>query len=207
MPSYALDPKSARQADNRSRFINEIGAYVGKFVRAEAIEATTGTKGVGLTFVTDSDQRADLTLYTLKSDGTELMGYQTLMAIMTCMSVKELKESQGEVTKWDRDVGAEVTETATLFKELMNKPIGLMLVTREYEKRDGSLGQSMEIAYTFQAGTQFMAAEILDRANKPEKFDLVFKTLKHRPLSNKKKVAAEPTGGSFKNASDDDIPF
>jgi hypothetical protein len=97
---YALDPKAARKADQTGNRINEIGKYVGVFTQAEDITASTGTKGVALRFESNG-QQANLSLYTKKADGTEIMGLQALMAIMTCMRLRNIKPAPGTVKHWD----------------------------------------------------------------------------------------------------------
>jgi hypothetical protein len=82
---YNLDPTAARKADQTGNRIDEIGKYVGTFTQAEDITAGTGTKGVALRFESNG-QTANLSLYTTKANGDQIMGYQALMAIMTCMS-------------------------------------------------------------------------------------------------------------------------
>lgn len=211
--NYQLDQNAARKADTRSNFISEIGAYTGRFTRAQEIAASTGTKGVAFTFMSDVGQKADLTLYTVKTDGTELLGLQTLMAIMTCLSLRGIESKPGKVTRFDFQLGRDVTVDATIYPELLNKPIGLLLETREYEKSDGGVGMSMEIAGVFQPERRFMASEILDRATKPEKLEKAIAGLRHRPLKTQRRrapaAAAQSSAvpaGSFDDM-DDDIPF
>ena len=93
---YNLDPNAARKADQTGNRINELGKYVGQFAQAEDITASTGTKGVALRFKSNG-QEANLSLYTTKADGTQIMGYQALMAIMTCLQLRGLSPKAGSV--------------------------------------------------------------------------------------------------------------
>ncbi len=212
--NYQLDQSAARKADTRGGFISEIGAYAGRFTRAQAISASTGTKGVGFTFVSDTGQKSDVTLYTIKHDGTELLGLQALMAILTCLSLRGVESKPGKVNRFDPQLGREVVADATIYPDLLEKPIGLLLETREYEKNDGSgIGMAMEIAGVFQPITRFMASEILDRVIKPEKLEKAIAGLRHRPLKPAKGRAPAPASqaatagaGAFDDM-DDDIPF
>jgi hypothetical protein len=204
--SYTLDTNSARKADQGGNRINEIGKYVGKFTQAAEIEAGTKTKGVAFRFESNG-QQANLALYTIKADGTKIMGYDTLMAIMTCMQVRQIAPAHGTVIRWDRATNAEVKEQGTVFPELAGKPVGLLLETEEYEKQDGSLGNRMVIAGVFQADTELMASEILDRKTTPELLTKRVAALRHRPVKAK---AAKPSGGGVSSHFDDladDIPF
>jgi hypothetical protein len=201
---YTLDTNSARKADQSGRFINEVGKYIGKFTRAEDITAKTGTKGVAFTFDAQG-QIANLSIYTLKANGDKIMGYDALMAIMTCLSCRTLTQTAGKVTKWDNDAGRETTVDSIIFPEIMNKPIGLLLESEDYEKNNGEIGTRMVIASVFQADTELTATEILDKKVNPEALAKRVLRLKHRPLKGSVKAVAK-TGGSIADM-DDDIPF
>lgn len=210
---YQMDTSAARKADSRGSYISELGAYVGKFTRVEAITASTGTTGIGFTFVSEAGQRTDFSLYTTKADGTQLFGYQTLSAILACLGLRGVTSAPGKVLKFDRELGREVEMQSTVFPQMLGKPIGVMLETREYEKRDGSIGMSMELASIFQANTHLMASEILDRATKPERFDKALAGLKHRPLKRNAAPPARAASAAYSDGAggagdlDDDIPF
>jgi len=209
---YNLDPKAARKADQNGNRINEIGKYIGIFTQAEDITASTGTKGVALRFEADG-QTANLSLYTQKADGTEIMGYQALMAIMTCLGLRSIADPQrGTVKFWDADAKAEATREGHIFPELQGKPIGLLLETEDYAKQDGGVGTRMVIAGIFQAKTELTAGEILDKKTTPQQLDKMFQRLRHRPVKAAKGATRAPApasaGGGFGfDDMDDDIPF
>lgn len=209
---YSLDTGAAKKADQRGGFINEIGPYVGVFTRAEEVTAQTGTQGIAFTFKSDDGQQCDFTLYTIKSDGTKLSGYDQVNALMACLSLRTIEPREGMVRRWNRDEQREYQEPATVFPELMGKEIGVMLETREYERRDGKTGTSMELAAFFRAKDQFMASEILNRGTEPAQYAKTLKTLRHRPLKNtpRKDSAMSyhaPTGGGDPFDDEDSIPF
>ena len=205
---YALDTKSARKADQTGQFLNEIGKYVGKFTQAEDLKASSGTRGIGFRFESNG-QRANLSLYTVKSDGTKLMGHDALMAIMTCMGLRNIEPKPGSVLAWDNEAKAEVSRQATVFPDLCTKEIGLLLETEDYIKQNGDTGTRMVIAGIFQAGTELTASEILDKKTKPEQLGKMVARLRHRPVRAAKgtpaAATAKPTSGF--DDMDDDIPF
>lgn len=208
---YKLDPNTARKADQTGRSITELGKYIGKFTQAVDVTAATGTKGIALTFENTEGQTTRLSLYTKKKDGTELMGLQSLFAIMTCMKLRDIAApSKGRIKKWDYDTKAEVEDDALVFPELTNKPIGLLLETADYIKKDGGTGTRMEIAGIFEPAGEFTASEILDQKTKPEQLAKLVARLRHRPVKGAKAAAASnggaPAGGGFDDM-DDDIPF
>ena len=114
---YTLNPEAAKQADNLFSRIEEKGKYLGTLTRAEQIVSKKGSKGVDFSFKTDTGATADyLTIWTHNGDGKQLQGFNTLMAIMTCLRVKELKAEQGEVEKYDND-----ERSASKFKRLCSR--------------------------------------------------------------------------------------
>lgn len=208
---YALDQNAARKADSTGNQINEIGKYTGKFTQAEDIVAKTGTKGVALNFESSDGQKARVSLYTMKSDGSRIMGFDALMAVMTCLQLKGIKPSPGTVTFWDNDQKKECTREGSVFPDLCGKPIGLLLETEEYEKNDGSLANRMVLAGVFQAASELTASEILDRKTTPAQLEKLVARLHHRPFKGAKKPPAYPPAsngyGDAPDNFDQSIPF
>lgn len=208
---YKLDPNTARKADQTGRSITDLGKYIGKFTQAVDVTAATGTKGIALTFENTEGQTTRLSLYTKKTDGTELMGLQSLFAIMTCMKLRDIAApTRARIKKWDYETKAEVEADALVFPELANKPIGLLLETADYLKKDGSIGTRMEIAGIFEPSGEFTASEILDQKTKPEQLAKLVARLRHRTVKGAKPAQANqggaPAGSGFDDM-DDDIPF
>lgn len=211
---YALDTTAAKKADSTGNQIKEIGKYTGKFTQAEDIAAKTGTRGIAFVFEDDAGQKARLSLYTMKADGSRIMGFDALMAIMTCMNLRDIKPAPGPVTFYDHEQKKEVTRQGSIFPTLCAKPIGLLLETEEYEKQDGTVANRMVISGCFQAGTELTASEILDRKTVPAHLEKMVARLHHRPLKSRKAaLPAYPTQthtGSAPSAfddMDDSIPF
>ena len=213
---YALDTQAAKQADQTGKFIKETGKYKGKFIKAEALTALTGTKGIGFTFESDDKQIANFNVYTIKSNGEKLSGFQILMAVMVCMKIRNVSDPViSSATKYDFDAKKDVQYQAPLLLDLMNKPVGLILQSCEYEKQtdripNGEYGWKIELQGAFEASTELTASEILGAKTNPELLANMVSHLADRPLKNKvtKKSLAESGGYSTpKNMQDDDIPF
>jgi hypothetical protein len=207
--SYNLDPNAARKADQGGNRITDIGKYVGVFTQAVDITASTGTKGIALRFDSNG-QGANLSLYTMRANGDQLMGYQALMAIMTCMKVRNIEVRPGTFKQWDAEAKQEVTQRGEVYPDLCNKPIGLLLETEDYPKNDGGTGSRMVIAGIFQPETEFTASEILDKKTQPEQLEKMVARLRHRPMKAAKSATPAATGaggGSGFDDMDDDIPF
>lgn len=216
---YALDTNAAKQADQTGKFIKETGAYKGRFTKAEALTAATGTQGIAFTFESEGGQTANFSIYTIKADGTKLSGFQTLMALMVCMKMRNVGNPVvGVATKYDFDAKQDVQYQAPLLLDLMNKPIGVILQSCEYEKqRDrvptGEYGWKIELQGAFEAATELTASEILGGKTKPELLTNMIAHLADRPLKNKNGgspqrnsyTANSQSGGG--SAFDGDIPF
>lgn len=209
---YALDSTAARKADTTGSMISELGKYVGQFIQAEEVKASTGTEGIAFVFQSQSGQKARVSLYTLKTDGTKLSGFETVMAIMTCLSLRNIDAKPGTITRWNSEIKAEEKVPGRIFPELQGKPIGVLLETEDYTKNDGNLGTRMVLKAVFQAGTELTASEILDKKTTPEHLPRMVAGLRHRPLKTAKpaqRSAPAPAGGSGSGFDDmdDDIPF
>lgn len=218
---YSLNPSAARKGDERTGRISEIGAYVGKFTRAEhVISDRKKTTGVEFAFESDDKQQATFTVWTINGKGEQIFGFAQLQAIMTVLQTRTLELTQQMVKKYDRDSGGVIDVSAEVFAALMGKPVGVLFETEDYEKftngqPNGQIGTKVVFAGVYDPKTRLTASEILDKKVQPLKLDQHIKTLKHRPL---KRVA----GGGYSSSStghpnapgnssggfeDDDIPF
>jgi hypothetical protein len=102
MRTYNLNAEQAKQADNVGMRITETGKYRGIFTRAEAIRSKQDTEGVEFAFKSTTGQEADfLTLWTHDATGKEVYGLKLLNALMTCLKVKTITPTVGQVEKWD----------------------------------------------------------------------------------------------------------
>lgn len=207
---YTLDPNAAKKADSINNRIDSLGKYLGMLTRAEPIVSKKGSKGVDMSFKSDNGASADyLTIWTHNSEGKQLQGFNVLMAIMTCLRVKELKAEQGEVEKYDHNDKKRVKVIVPLFKSLMNKPVGLLLHMEEYEKKDHSTSWKPAISAPFDKDG-FTASEILTKAQKAETLDKMLASLRDRPLkasASAPRASSEPVSAGPFDDMDDDIPF
>lgn len=205
---YKLDTQAARKADAGSSFIKEIGKYVGEFTQVEDITAKTGARGIGFSFEANDGQKADFQIYTQSAQGEKYSGFDALMTIMTCMSLKNIEPKAGKVTHYDYDAKADVTKDAQIFPELM-KPIGILLETEDYINQSGDTKTKMVLKNVFQADTELTASEILDRKTKPEKLEGMVAALRHRPAKGAKPLPARTSNQPAPVGMDDDseIPF
>lgn len=199
---------AARQSDTGGGTIKEIGKYIGEFTQAKNLVTKKGGKGIEFIFKTQSGQKANLAIYTLGANGEKYHGYDLLMAIMACMSLRAITPTHGKATKYDYATKKDVIEKCQIFPDLC-KPIGVLLETEDYQKQDGSSGTRMVLKNVFQASTELTASEILDRKTTPEQLEKMVAALRHHPL----KGYTQPTrqhethGNIPANDMDEDIPF
>lgn len=212
---YNLNPESAKKANTGGKRITDAGLYVGKF-RAAFYEKSEqkGTESVTFLFNADNGQEAGpLTLYTHKGDGTELSGFDALNALMTCMKVRSLKSTRGQVELYDYGSGGMVTKSKELYPDLMNKPVGIALRREEYEKQNGDIGERLVIAASFDPVSRRMAGEILSQSSEAKDLDKLESWLEKNPLKPLKgakprqPVTTGATNSYANDFADDDIPF
>lgn len=200
---YTLNAEAAKAADVMNSRLDETGKYVGAFTRAEAVTSKKGATGIDLSFKADDGRTADyLSVWTHGKDGKEIYGFKQLMAIMTCLRIKQLSKADGVVEKYNRDEGKMSKFDAEIFPDLMNKKIGLLLQRESYIKQDGSEGNKLNIAGVFDAETEFTASEILNKQTTPELLTKMVGALKDKPG---KQLATVATASDA--SGDDDFPF
>ena len=216
---YTLDAQAARHADTAGATIKEIGKYVGEFIQAKDVVTKKGGRGIEFIFKSQGGQKANLAIYTTGANGDRYQGYDALMAIMTCLQLRGIKPAPGKVTRYDFDAKKEVVEDGTVFPDL-HKPIGVLLETEDYEKKDGSIGTRMVLKNVFQPSTELTASEILDKKTLPELLTKMVEGLRHRPLKGARQPAprqddgfggppaGHPASSGFDGLDDgSDIPF
>lgn len=213
MRTYNLDTKAAAAADNTISRIDTSGKYIGTLTRAEAVVSRQNTDGVEFSFRADDGQQADfLTLWTYNAKGDALPSLKTLNAIMTVCRAKTITPAQGQVEKWDAESHSRQKMAATIFPELTDKRVGLLLQREEYIKSDGSTGAKVNIFGVFDPDTELTASEILAKKTQPEVLARMVAALKDKPL-NSGKPQQSATNGNAGGVSpsfgdmDDDIPF
>jgi hypothetical protein len=211
--NYTLDndgAAAAKQAEYTGSRIDKSGKYIGKFLYAESITAKTGAVGIEFNFEDADGLTTKLTIYTLNKDGAPIFGKNMLMAIMTCMKVKEIKEEKQTISKYVYEEKKEMDIETGVYPALHNKPIGLLLQAEEYAKSGGGIGIKMNIAGSFEVATGLTASEILDKKVAPEKLPKMLAALRDKKLPGAAPQHAQSTaaraGGALSDL-DDDIPF
>jgi hypothetical protein len=207
---YALNTQAARQADERFGRIEQHGAYTGVFLRAEDITSRNGARGIDFEFETAEKQSATFSVWTFDRQGKEIPSSMKLVsAMLTCFALRNIEPQAVRVKKWNRDVGARQEMDVEGFPMLMNKPIGVLFDTEDYQKNDGSLGSRVVLAGFYRAADGLMAGEILDKKVTGAQLQKFIGTLRHRPMrqaqsqQSRQPEMAGAGGGSF----DYDVPF
>lgn len=191
--TFQLDSKKAKEVGNES-YINASGAYLGHFQNVRIYQSASQAQMVDFEFVANSGEKGKFSLCTYAKDGKEAFGLNILHAVMTVFRLRSLQAVEGIYKKNG------VEERGFLLKELMNKPVGvlLQLTPEEYPVRD-HMGQVVEVKISnklslltpFDPNTWQNAAEILNNAEaKAVKTRL--ETLKDKTL---KKFAGSSQGG------------
>lgn len=213
MSEYNFDASgadAARQADTVNGRITETGKYIGQFTKAKRMISEKGTIGIEFAFKADSGHTADyLSVWTTNAKGEQIYGYKQLMALMACLKVRGIDAVVGEVEEYDSASGQMVTNKVPLYQGLMNKPIGVLLQMEEYAKKDQSIGTRPVFAGFFDAATEQVATEILDKKN-PEILARQVAALQPVRKLKGSRAAGHPATGGNNGLPDnfgDDIPF
>lgn len=220
---FTLNTESAKKADGGGR-IESTGKYVGMFKHAEFVTAQSGAQGIEFHFVADDESTASFTVWTHNKNGETIFGYDKVNSILTCAKVRTLTPTDRTLEKYDFDAGGKVNKPCVVAPELDNKPIGLLLQRENYQNQNGEARYQMNFYAAFEAQTEFMAAEILEKATKATALEKVFSRLLNvgdayrKPKSNQGQSPYQQSAGSYaSNASappkghpadlDDDLPF
>lgn len=207
---YSLDKQAAMNADKTSNWLTDTGKYIGRILCGEDIKALTGTRGIALTLQSDDGRETRQFIYTVKPDGEKLSGYDLVMALMTCLRLRDIKPAKGMVKRWDSEAKQEFTEEGTVFPELTNKPIGFLLQKTEEpsRKNPGETAWSAKLVAVFDPKSELMAAEILNGKKEPIMLGQKVAMLADRPMKNKPAMPRPTSNAASTNAiPDDDIPF
>lgn len=218
--SYNLDANKARQSESGGKFIKDAGKYVGQFTRAEKIVSKGGAMGIEFDF-TDGSKSCTVTIWTHGKDGSELFGLNAISALMTVMRLKTMSETAQMVKKYDYTAKAVKESQCMVYADLMNKPVGVVIQMEQYLNGTGELRVKPAFFCFFDAKSELIATEILDRVVAPKELEQKVAYVMDYPekeLSKKDKAklteraremhytpqqAPAISGDSF----DDDIPF
>jgi len=160
MLSFKLDVASAAREAAGSR-ITEPGAYTGTFKQCYLFQSTQKkSNGVRLSFQSDSGEKTDIELYVSDAQGKPFLSMQTINALMMVMKVKEMNPQEGKVMQYDYDEKKEVETTAPVLRELMNKPIGLLLNMEGQVSKSGKVFYKPVIVASFDPATVPVRAHI-----------------------------------------------
>lgn len=213
--AYNLDTNAAKQADAGGR-IDQSGKYVGHFKSVEFVTSKKGTQGLEFQFETDGKEYANFTIWTISATGDKLSGFAQVNAIMTCAGVRSLTPTDQKIEKYDFEVKQKIQQLCTVAPELANKPIGVLLQRENYLNSNGDEKHQMNFFAAFNAQSEFIAKEIIDKKTKPEELEKITTRLMQNPVVQRKQ------GGQSSNAAandafaqagrkaadlDDDLPF
>lgn len=195
---YTYNEEQASKADSMADRIDTGGAYVGTFLRAEAVESEKGTQGVLFEFEAGSAGKAEFTLWTVKDNGEAAFGMNFLQSILLMFGLRGLKAVSGLVERYDYDAGKRIEEEGEVFPDLVGKKIGVILQKELTTRQSGGEGFRMNCYGIFHHETRLTASEIRERKVTPAKVDKLLRSLKDK---DSRKAKAEPAQPSMAVAS------
>lgn len=164
---FTLDQSSAKQADAGGR-IEHTGKYVGTIKSMEFITTKKGTQGFEIHFETDEKESAIISVYTSKGDGTQLSGRHKINALLACAGVRTLTPQDQTLEKYDFETKTKIKQTCVVAPEMTGKRVGLLLQRENYLNSNNQPRHQMQLFACFNAQSELMAKEILDRKTQPE---------------------------------------
>lgn len=214
--TYILDTKAAIESNNHSNFITTTGKYIGMIKTCYYDKNQNGTESVNILFESRDGKEAPLlTIYTHNGSGEQLMGYNLFNALMTCCKVKQTTWATEIVEVYNFSTKQNEKQQKEVCVELKNKPVGLVLRQEEYQNSAGETKTKITLHAPFEADTELMANEILERVTQPTALANTMGWIAKEPI---KKLKANNQQGSYQasqqfqqpsntNDLEDDIPF
>ena len=164
---FTLNTESAKQADAGGR-IESTGKYVGTIKSMEFVTSKNGAQGFEVNFETDSKEYTTFTIWTVSKDGQPLSGTHKVNALLACCAVRSLTPTDQPLEKWDYEISQKVKKTCVVAPEMTGKRIGLLLQRENYLNGQGQQRHQMNFFAAFNAESELMAKEVLDRKTTPE---------------------------------------
>jgi hypothetical protein len=206
--SYAIDVQGAKKATEGGR-IEQTGKYIASIVRAEFVRSNEKkTEGIEFEIKTDGKNDCSFTVWTRKADGTAIMGMDKISALMACAGARTLTPTEMQLEKYDYDQGARVLKDCTVAKELQGVKLGWLLEREPYLNKKGEERTRMQLYANFNADSELVASEIIDRKTIPEELGKLMQRLINKPVKAAKGSSA-PTHQTTPSSLDldDDLPF
>ena len=182
---FGFNPESAKQADGSLR-IEEAGKYVGVIKHMEFITAKSGTTGFEIEFETDNKESASFSIWTEKKDGTPLGGVHKINALLACAGARGLTPTNAQLEKYDFDAKERVMKNCIVAPEVAGKRIGFLLQRENYQNDSGEWKYQMNFFSCFNAQSELMAKEIIDRKTSPEALPKSLASLMSNPITTRK---------------------
>jgi len=177
---FTLDPVAAKRADG-GQFITQSGQYKGQFIKAQAIKSHKGATGIEFEFESENGERARLNIYTHGGDGSAIVGFGKLQALLTCLQLREIAAPVPITANvWDANEQKRVDKPVPQYAELLGKPIGVLIEMEEYVNGSNETKKRANAAHFFCAKTGRMASEILERKETPERLEKLTAALKDK---------------------------
>lgn len=159
--TYKLDPKKAREADDALSQLQTSGLYVGKITQAKRVYSNSNTEGIDFTFEAP-EGKANATIWTAKSNGDLIFGYNLVIALMTCLKVKNVTPVEAKIKEYDSQQGKSVEKKGVIYPDLCGE-VAIIFQIEEYVNQGGDTKKRANIKHFFSANTFQTASEILDQ--------------------------------------------
>ncbi len=212
-PSFTISSNLIAQSSSGGQRIKTSGAYTGTIkVAKHVVSSGKGTHGIEFSFESPEGKADYMTLWVMQANGDIIQGFKGIAdSIAACMQQRGYTPAVATISEYDFESRQEVQVQATVYPELMNKPVGLILQAEEYQKNNGEIATRMNIVGAFNAETKQTAIEVLKK-QEATKLDEIVANLKDKKLPVSQQARPTSAGGANGAEStfedfDDDIPF
>jgi len=210
---FQLNVKNARTVGSNN-YIDKSGAYIGVITLARLYESKNHATMLVLDFQTQNKEQANILMCIYDRNGEETFQRLILDSLMVVLQINPINPMNAVQGRYKAKDGSD--QIGWLLKDLMNKPVGLLLQNcpEEYLDKQGNIkvANRLNIVTPFNPLTRQNAKEILDKLDATA-VDARLRTLKDKDL---KKLTPQDSG--FDNTSNpppqgsgfsmyEDIPF
>ena len=159
MISYDM---TSRQDLDDDRYINSSGKYILEIESVHKIVSSKGNHGIEIRAKeAGTNRKIGLKLWTHYKDGSIInRGYLVFSDLFVIANAEKITFSMGIVKVYDYDLKQMVEKKLETVPFLKGKTFGVLIRREEYEKSDGSIGESINVVKFFDAGDERTAKEI-----------------------------------------------
>lgn len=148
---------------DRDSSISQTGYYEGTMTMVRYERTQSGAGCVVFDFESKGSTAKGIKLFIIGKDGQEIFGYDIFQSFALCVGVKKVQATQLTIPLYNYEQKKDINTSAYVYRDLIKKPIGVILQKEEYSKENGDIGFRLNIKHFFNANTKQTAGEIINQ--------------------------------------------